>query len=245
MRFLLVSDVHKTYKIYKGRDESVAVKWLLRVINRTNPDVLISAGDWDEGMSQEDFAMISSKVELLTVYGNHENFQLIKSLAMPDGKVFLKGGLKIAGINGLIEENEKKAYSITREQFINAVYRIERNLRKLKERMTYEGEARYKDAMPRLDILVTHHPPYIPEIYPYMTDEYGRLVFDAVERLKPRLFLNGHMKGGCYSYYQFPSGTKYIRVDSSQSFRCYGVLESEENRVTVYDDGKEEFSFDF
>ncbi|EWG06380.1 MAG: hypothetical protein ASUL_09839 [Candidatus Aramenus sulfurataquae] len=228
MRFLLVSDVHKSYRFYKGYDESVAVEWLLEIIDNTEPQILISAGDWDEGMTSEDFGRIISKVKLLTIYGNHENFPIIKNYAMPNGKVFEFGGLKIAGINGLIGENSIKGIPVTTQtQFMNAVYRI-------------------KNSVSKLDILITHQPPYIPDIYPKMrVDDYNELVFEAVEELKPRLFFNGHVTAGCYSYYQFPSGTKYLRVDSSQIYRCYGLLESEENKVTVYRDDEEMFSLTF
>ncbi|QKR00754.1 metallophosphoesterase [Metallosphaera tengchongensis] len=228
MRFLLVSDVHKSYKPHKGHDMSVAVEWLLEVIDRTGPQVLISAGDWDEGMTPEDFGRILSKVDLLTVYGNHENFPVIEKEAVQNGKVIEFEGLKIAGINGLIGFRVKKGVPRTEPtEFMDAVHRI-------------------KKAVPRLDILVTHQPPYIPEIYPYMReDDYSKLVFEAVEDLKPRLFLNGHMHSSCYSYYQFPSGTKYLRVDSSQTRKCYGLLESDKSEVRVYEDGNEVFSLTF
>ncbi|AOL17224.1 metallophosphoesterase [Sulfolobus sp. A20] len=229
MRFLLVSDIHKSYEFYRGYDESVAVEWLLEIIDETKPQVLISAGDWDEGMTSEDFGRILSKVKLLTVYGNHENFPIIQRYAIPNGKVFEFGGLKIAGINGLVGDNNIKGIPITTPtQFMNAIYRI-------------------KKYVPKLDILVTHQPPYIPEIYPKMRpDNYNELVFEAVEDLKPRLFFNGHMTAGCYSSYKFPSGTKYLRVDSSQIYKCYGLLESEVNEVRVYNEDNEEvFSLTF
>ncbi|BCU71500.1 metallophosphoesterase family protein [Stygiolobus caldivivus] len=221
MKFLLVSDVHKSYKFFKGHDESVAVEWLLEVIDKVRPDVLISAGDWDDGMTAEDFVKISSKVKLLTIYGNHENFGIIRAYAMPDGKVFEIGDLKIAGINGLLGEESRKGVPMTSPiQFMNVINRL-------------------KNTVDRLDIFLAHQPPYIPEVYPKMKfDEYSQMMFDAVEDLKPRLFLNGHMTAGCYSYYEFPSGTKYLRVDSSQSYRCYALLEGDKE-VTVYEDGEE------
>ncbi len=228
MKFLLVSDVHKSYRPHKGHDMSVAVEWLLGVIDRTSPQTLISAGDWDTGMTPEDFARILSKVNLLTVYGNHENFPVIENNAVRNGKVYEFGGLKIAGINGLIgEANIKGVPRTPPTEFVNAIYKIKRSV-------------------PRLDVLITHQPPYIPEIYPNMrADDYSKLVFEAVEDLKPRLFFNGHMHVGCYSYYQFPSGTKYLRVDSSQAYKCYGILESENNEVRVYEGDNEVFSFTF
>lgn len=101
MKFLLVSDLHKSYKSFKGQDESVSVEWLLGILDETKPDFLLGAGDWGEGVTPEDISRIISKVQLLTVYGNHENFPLIKPHSLPDGKVVQRGGLKIAGVNGL------------------------------------------------------------------------------------------------------------------------------------------------
>lgn len=216
MKFLLVSDVHKSLK-YR---ELGAVDWLLGIIDEVKADVLISAGDWDEGMSDYDFQRIISKVKMFTVYGNHENFSIITRYAIPDGKVFEVGVLKIAGINGLIGDG-KKVYEITPNKFSRIVKRLKGTV---------------------IDILVTHQPPYLPEAYPYMEyDEAGRMMLEAIETLRPKLFFNGHMKGGCYTFYEFPFKTKYFRVDSSQSYKCYAVLEGEE--VKVFEDGEEVFKF--
>ncbi|AAY80484.1 metallophosphoesterase family protein [Sulfolobus acidocaldarius] len=229
MRFLLVSDVHKSFRIYRNYNESVAVEWLLNVIDRVKPEVLISAGDWDDGMTPNDFLNIMSKVKkLLTVYGNHENFPLIEGYVMHDGKVYEVGGLKIAGINGLIGEGSKKGIPMTSPtRFRNALYRI-------------------KKAVDRLDILVMHQPPYLPEVYPEMSEDEGSaLVYQGIEELKPRLFFNGHMTQGCYTFHNFQFQTKYLRVDSSQLHKCYGVLESNSRELTVYQEEKEVFKMEF
>jgi Icc-related predicted phosphoesterase len=51
-----------------------------------------------------------------------------------------------------------------------------------------------------VDILLTHQPPYILELYPNMRDsEPAMLMTQALERIRPRLHFSGHMTGGCYS----------------------------------------------
>ncbi|WP_252897083.1 metallophosphoesterase family protein [Metallosphaera hakonensis] len=125
MKFLLVSDLHKSYKSFKGQDESVSVEWLLGILDETKPDFLLGAGDWGEGVTPEDISRIISKVQLLTVYGNHENFPLIKPHSLPDGKVVQRGGLKIAGVNGLIGEG-KREYMIAPDDFVHTVKKIKR-----------------------------------------------------------------------------------------------------------------------
>ncbi|BCU67924.1 hypothetical protein HS7_13610 [Sulfolobales archaeon HS-7] len=218
MKILLISDLHKSYKPRKV-DETVAVEWLLHVIDDNKPEYLISAGDWDEGMSSEDFLKIETRVKLLTVYGNHENFPVIRRLAMSDGKIYKIGNLRVAGINGLI--GGKGEYSLSPDEFRAAYKRIARK---------------------GTDILVMHQPPYLPEVYPKMReDDSGILALEGVREISPKLFVNGHMTGDCFSYFRMPWGTHYLRVDSSQECKSYAILE--EYEVIVHSDGDPVHSF--
>ena len=57
------------------------------------------------------------------------------------------------------------------------------------------------DKIKGVDVLVTHQPPYIPELYPNMRDsESAMFMTQALERIRPRLHFSGHMNGRCYSY---------------------------------------------
>ena len=220
MRIIFVSDVHKTYRV----PEVNAVEWVISLIDSLRPDALISAGDWDEGVTEGDFLRIASKTRLVTVYGNHENFAVITKFAVGDGEVMDLGGLKVSGVNGLIGDG-RKIYELPPGKFRGVVRRL-------------------KKSVGRLDLFVAHQPPYLPEVYPWaQEDEAGKLMLCALQELRPKLFLNGHMSAGCYSYYELPSGTKYLRVDSSQREKCYAVLD--DNRVVVFRDGEEVFSFPF
>ncbi len=224
MKFLLVSDIHKSLGYHRGHNEMIAVEWFLSIIDYIKPNAVICAGDWGEYMTIEDFNAITSKVTLITVYGNHENFPVIKMFALQDGKVIEIGGLKIAGINGLLGKKGRE-YEINPNRLTRIIKKI-------------------KDSVEKLDVFVTHQPPYIPEVYPMMRDDgYGRIMREAIEDLKPKLFLNGHMTDGCYTYYEFPFGTKYLRLDSSQSFRCYGILDSESGEIIIYEDGNKVLQF--
>ncbi|QIW22840.1 metallophosphoesterase [Sulfolobus sp. S-194] len=209
---LLISDLHKSLD---SLEEMESVKWLLSILDELEPDYLISAGDWGEGMSRDDFSNILSRTRLITVYGNHENFSIIKSFSIRDGQIIRVGNMRITGINGLIGEN--KDYGIKPEKFLRIISKL-------------------RD----IDILISHQPPYLPEIYPKMRyNEAAELMLQALEEVKPKLHFNGHMTGGCYSYYEFEWG-KYLRVDSSSRFRCYAVIDKD---VTVYQRGEEVFSF--
>lgn len=224
MKILLVSDIHKSYRFYKQIDETIAIDWLLYIIDKEKPDVLISAGDWDEGVTEEDFYEIERRVKLFTVYGNHENFPIIKPRAMVDGKIYEIGGLAIAGINGLIGEG--KIFNIPPDKAENIARKIKRKLNNK-----------------RLDILIAHQPPYLPEVYPDMREDEGSvLMYKIMEELRPRIFFNGHMTGGPYSYYEL-SFTKYLRVDSSQVYKCYAILDIETKEITIYRDDEKLMTF--
>ena len=211
---LFISDLHKSLD---NKEEMESVKWLLDILDDLKPDYLIGAGDWGEGMTIDDFSNILSRTRLIAVYGNHENFSIIKSFSIRDGQIIRVGKMRITGINGLIGDN--KNYGIHPDKFLKIIS-------KLKD----------KD----IDILISHQPPYLPEIYPKMRyNEATELMLQAVEQIKPKLHLNGHMTAGCYSYYEFEWG-KYLRVDSSSKFRCYAVIDE---KVTVYQRGEEIFSF--
>ena len=210
---LLISDLHKSLD---SIEEMNSVKWLLNVLDELKPDYLIGAGDWGEAMTADDFSEILARARLITVYGNHENFAVIKNLSIRDGQVVRVGELRVSGINGLIGYDED--YGIPPGRFMRIANKIK-----------------------GVDVLVTHQPPYIPELYPNMrVNEPAILMRQALERIRPRLHFSGHMTGGCYSYYEFEWG-KYLRVDTSARFRCYALTDGRD--VTVYQKGEEVFRF--
>lgn len=218
-KLLLISDLHKT--IEPGEYE--AVNWLIGVIDDVKPDILISAGDWGEYLTQDDLYAIISRVPLITVYGNHENFGLIKHYAIGDGAIRRVHGLTLSGINGLISQSDGE-YTIGFNRFMRVINRIKRKVNSL-------------------DLLIMHQPLYLPDQYPWMrNDEYSTVALDAVKLLKPRLLLNGHMTGECYNYGKYEWGN-YLRVDSSQRYRCYAILSTDDMSIKVLKDGAEEYMF--
>jgi hypothetical protein len=207
---MLMSDLHKSLD---SVEEMNSVKWLLDVLDELKPDYLI-AGDWGEATATDDFSEALTRTRLITVYRNHENFTIIKNLSIRDGEVVRVGELRVSGINGLIGHD--RDYGIPPGRFVRIV-------NKFKE----------------VDIFITHQPPYIPELYPNMRDgEPAMLMSQALEWIRLRLHFDGHMTGGCYSYYEFKWG---IRVNSSARFRCYALTDGTD--VAVYQKGKEVFRF--
>jgi predicted phosphodiesterase len=176
---LLISDLHKSLD---SIEEMNSVKWLLNVLDELKPDYLIGAGDWGEAMTADDFSEILTRARLITVYGNHENFAVIKNLSIRDGQVVRVGELRVSGINGLIGYDED--YGIPPGRFMRIANKIK-----------------------GVDVLVTHQPPYIPELYPNMrVNEPAILMRQALERIRPRLHLGGHMTSRCLTYHDFSWG---------------------------------------
>ncbi|MGC8988279.1 metallophosphoesterase family protein [Infirmifilum sp.] len=223
MKILFVSDLHKTLE---SLEEMESVDWLLSIIDAVKPDYLISAGDMGEAITAYDLQRITSRTKAIIVYGNHENFLVIKDYCVRDGQVIELGNLKVSGINGLVEEDEERKGR--RREYAFDV----RLLARLSKRL--EG----------VDVLVSHQPPYLPEVYPGMRYSPGLEAFTRfLYEVRPKLHLSGHMTGGCYTYYEFPWGGRYLRVDSSSKHRCYAVIE--EDRVTVYERSAEIFAFEW
>ncbi|MFP3314288.1 MAG: metallophosphoesterase [Thermocladium sp.] len=214
MSLLLVSDLHKS--IYP--EEFYSINWLINLINEVKPDAVLSAGDWDEYVTPSDMYEVISRVSLITIYGNHENFSLIKRYAISDGSIHVVKGLRVSGINGLIGE-EDGLYTISIDRFMNVIDKVKRRIG-------------------RPDIFIMHQPPYLPDQYPWMRqDKFSEAALEAVNILRPRLLLNGHMTGSCYNYGKYEWGT-YLRVDSSQRYKCYAVLTISNSRIKVFNDGE-------
>jgi predicted phosphodiesterase len=116
---LLISDLHKSLD---SMEEMNSVKWLLDVLDELKPEYLIGAGDWGEAMTAEDFSENLTRARLITVYGNHENFTIIKNLSIRDGEVVRVGGLRVSGINGLIGHD--RDYGILPGRFMRVVNKI-------------------------------------------------------------------------------------------------------------------------
>ncbi len=68
------------------------------------------------------FSEILARARLITVYGNHESFTIIKNLSIRDGQVVRVGELRVSGINGLIGHDED--YGIPLGRFVKIVNKI-------------------------------------------------------------------------------------------------------------------------
>jgi len=77
MKIMVISDLHYDKRIFKGVDESKAWSWLMRMVDYHKPDLLLSCGS---AINSEEFYELLRKTVVLTIYGNHENLEVMKSL---------------------------------------------------------------------------------------------------------------------------------------------------------------------
>jgi len=205
-KILMVADLHYSTRGFRGGDESRVFEALCRAVEAEKPGLVLSAGDFGEEATGEMFRPISKQSYFLTIYGNHDNVDLVKSLRnKDDSSCWLSDnirewqGLRIAAVNGNIAIRKRKAH----HHIIEEVERL------------VEGYARSG----RIDIVVTHEAPQHPLLKSSGCDVLNR----ALEILRPRIYLCGHI--------HIPSqtigvgGTILVNLDSSMKNSNYATVE--------------------
>ncbi len=218
MKILVISDLHYDNRVFRGVDESKAWEWLLSIVDYHKPDLLLSCGDWGLAVNLDEFYELLNKVIVLTIYGNHENMYVLEPLynvrsheylpvLMRDGEIYRFGDLKISGINGIISVKKKVRKGVPRK--------TPQEFMEIAEKLKGKG----------IDILLIHETPFLPELFPFMRNTIAsRTVLKAIEIVKPRIVVNGHMHSGGYKIYDFSFGCRYVYIDSSQAQRYYLIF---------------------
>lgn len=104
-------------------NQSKVFSSLYKIVGKEKPDLLLSAGDFGDEATLEMFRPITKTCHFLTIYGNHDNVELIKALKnsngspcwLQDGASREYRGLVIAGINGNIAIRKRKPHHKTVE----------------------------------------------------------------------------------------------------------------------------------
>ena len=230
MKIMVISDLHYDKRVFKGVDESKAWSWLIEVVDYHKPNLLLGCGDWGSAINPEEFYELLRKTIVLSIYGNHENLEVLRTLynvnssvhlpvLIEDSKVYEFGGLKIAGISGIIARKRKVRKGVPR-----------------KTPAEYLGIARELKGK-EVDVLLIHETPYLPSLFPFIRDSFSsRTALEAVEIVKPKLVFNGHVHAGGYKIYEFSFGTKYIYVDSSQANKHYVILYTDSMKLEIWRD---------
>lgn len=170
------------------------------ILKKEIPDLLLCAGDWGtpEEIFQNDFDAIVQKVTTITVFGNHDNIELLYQIKNQDGTAILidNGATKeydnlvIGGINGIWAKSHKKAWYITDEEVAAAAA-------KLSEK--------------KVDILITHGCPLgIADLTPIGTRGGQRCFTEAFKLVNPQLYICGHLHHK--SSYQTKDGELVVNI---------------------------------
>ncbi|MDK2791104.1 MAG: hypothetical protein PWP15_1624 [Methanothermococcus sp.] len=231
MRILFISDLHTTMI------ENAQFEWLNQIIIETRPDLLLSAGDWDEGLTRNSIQPILEKIPLLTIFGNHENMQELTQIIAPslgrsallqDFEVVEVCGLKICGVNGIYSEKRLMKKGVPRQRGDSFIIKA-RNF--LEETQT---------SLYSIDFFLCHETPELPvyssnelECFKFRISKGSKLIMDTINLIKPKIVLNGHLHFTEYTLTRMDYGGLYIRVDSSEKSRSFAVIELDGERYSV------------
>ena len=176
MRIMVISDLHYDNRIFRGIDESKAWEWLLGIVDFHRPALLISLGDWGEAINEAEFYELLKKVRVWSIYGNHENLEVLKNLynvltdayepvLMSDAEVREFCSIRFGAINGIVALRRKEKKGVPRkrpEEFIEYA----------------------KQLAGRVDVLLLHDSPHIPlpEYQNIINDERTKAVEEAIKR---------------------------------------------------------------
>lgn len=229
MRILFVSDVHYEHDYHHNIWEGDAKAWLIKVIERQKPIVMIGAGDWGHAWTAAEWREITDLVETHAIYGNHDNLISLKKATNPkskhkhvwahDGEKRTIEGLTFGFINGIIAKKEKIKGAVPRtlpDTYLN-----------------------YADRIAGCDIMVTHMAPREMAWDINRIHEAEDLVVmkEAIRIAHPKILMCGHL-GGPYTLVGniTGGGTYGIRVDSSPAERHYGILSHKGTSIEVWKD---------
>ncbi|MEM4971977.1 MAG: hypothetical protein QXE01_12080 [Sulfolobales archaeon] len=222
---MVICDLHYDKRIYRGFDEGMAWEWLLSIVDYHSPEYLLSCGDWGTAVNVGEFYELLRRTVVLTIYGNHENMDVLSKLynirsdeylpvLMDDGRVYDIGGLRVTGISGIISTGRRQRKGVPRrkpEEFLEIARRLAGDI---------------------VDILLIHETPYLPNLFPFMVEGIGsRTALEAIKIIRPMLVINGHMHSGGFKTHEFPWGSKYIYIDSSQQNRHYIIINNIEIEI--------------
>lgn len=171
MRIVAISDMHGNLK---PAHEAVGV---------SKPDLVLSCGDWgDPGeVSHAELQQILAIAPVLTVYGNHDDLELLSSTMNVDGSPILLSpgevrgiaGLRFAGISGIWAKSHRKPHYITDEDVAHQAALI---------------------AGRGVDVLLTHGCPIgLADAVPGGRRGGQRCFLNAYHAIIPRVHLCGHL----------------------------------------------------
>ena len=214
----MISDVHHNEKPFHGQDQSKVFEWLYEIVQKEKPSLLLSAGDFGPDVTSDLFDPILENVYLLTIYGNHDNIELIQTLRnrngapcwLQDGLIRDYEGLKVAGINGNIAQVKRTVHHRTIENVRGLI-------------------SKYACLSKEIDVLITHEAPKLESISRDKVTLGYEVFNEAVEILKPMLHLCGHVH--IPSQILKLNNITLVNLDSSMRHREYVIAGYETGKL--------------
>jgi uncharacterized protein len=156
---------------------------VFKAIELEDPDLLLCCGDWgDPGeLDAKVLADVLRKVPVLSVFGNHDDLELLRStvnedgtpMLLPPGCVHEHGGLRIAGISGIWAKSHRQPFYVTDADVASQASELTGNT---------------------VDILLTHGCPVgLADIVPGERHGGQRCFLDAFTTIAPCIHLCGHL----------------------------------------------------
>lgn len=237
MRIMFISDLHAT----RPTDEQF--RWLYNNAKMIKPDLILSAGDWDVGLTKKSLRPIIEKWPLLTIYGNHENMPeltrithslLNRPILINDFEVINYNDTLISGVNGIYSEKKNIKKGVPRQKGNSFIRKAQKFIQE------------YKPQPLQIDYFLCHETPQLP-VYIKQQAEHLRfrmfkgsqLILQVINMVKPKIVLNGHLHFTGYTITELDYGGYYIRVDSSRKHRTFAVIDQENNEysIKIYEEG--------
>jgi len=171
MKILAVSDMH-------GELGNV-----VRALDKSPADLLLCCGDWGDPdeIDEEIFTRILAHIPVLSVYGNHDDMELLSnakntdgsSVLLESGEVRRRDGLQLTGISGIWAKTHKEPYYITDEEVAQIAGAL---------------------ADAEVDVLLTHGCAIgLADAVPGGRRGGQRCFLNAFHAIAPRLYLCGHL----------------------------------------------------
>lgn len=208
MLWLVISDLHGDWRP------------LWEMLEALQPEVVLCCGDWgDPGqVSPADFQRLLAQAHVWTVYGNHDDLNLLRSLwnldgtpvLLPQGKRTRLGEVEGLGISGIWAKSHRLPWYITDEEVASWV--------------SQAGDA-------PLPLLITHACPVgVADLTPSERHGGQKCFLEAFRRLQPQVYLCGHLHR--QQFHRTRAGQWVINVGFSQE-GDYVLLRSEGSSLSV------------
>ena len=192
MRFVYISDMH----FKGGYSNEFERKLLEKIITEFEPDTILSGGDWDViPFSKEELYEILGDVPLYSVFGNHDDPNVLKYYGILLDGVVKIGDIVVCGMGGAVT-SDTMSYPetwFTPNEYIQKYFEILENL---------------KEELLPCHILILHDPPKSLVDFEMQNNIYSidyksyRIIFDTfIHLLRPEVCLCGHVHSTPYTFY--------------------------------------------